>query len=274
MDSGGSTEAWEGQPPELEPIIGTLDPNDDEVVNLIMEDEDDEIITIQSDVDQVAEESGSTPLCLSEDDSPENDSPDTRSGKDRSETELLEQGRAEVRPEEGTNEAVQSNLEQVDPLGTTHERGSLTEARPTSDGGDVEPEPEVNDPNYSPALECIRGLANCVQRLDLEQQKETINVMKYLLALENPRLKPEDYERVPLGKDDDFAGRLRPTGRVQPVRNETEGRPSSKNGGKECPAVSKMAAPKMADRDRDEAPPYRNPNGSQRLQRPKDRRAQ
>ena len=303
MDEGGPTEEWEGQPPELEPI-GTLDPNGDEVVNLITEDEDDEIITIQSDVDQVAEESGSTPLCLSEDDSPENDSPDTRSGKDRSETELLEQGRAEVRPEEGTNEAVQSSLEEVDPLGTTlgesihtlpdnkqtpadgvltrevgplgttHERGSLTEARPTSDGGDVEPEPEVNDPNYSPALECIRGLANCVQRLDLEQQKETINVMRYLLALENPRLKPEDYERVPLGKDDDFAGRLRPTGRVQPVRNETEGRPSSKNGGKECPAVSKMAAPKMADRDRDEAPPYRNPNGSQRLQRPKDRRAQ
>lgn len=77
MDSGGSTEAWEGQPPELEPIIGTLDPNEDEVVNLIMDDEDDEIITIQSDVDQVEEESVSTPLCLSEDNSPENGSPDT-----------------------------------------------------------------------------------------------------------------------------------------------------------------------------------------------------
>ena len=316
MDSGGSTEAWEGQPPELEPIIGTLDPNDDEVVNLIMEDEDDEIITIQSDVDQVAEESGSTPLCLSEDDSPEDGSPDTRSEEDKCETELLEQGRAEVteeepasRPEEGTFEAVQSSSDEgentalgdviktsmgessqtlpdiiqtpeegvltreVGPLGTTHERGSLTEARLTSEGGDVEPEAEVIDPDYSPSLECIRGLASCAQRLDPEQQKETIKVMRYLLALENPRLKSEDYEQVPFGKDGDIAGRPRPTGRVQPVRNEAEGRPSPKNGGKEGPAASKMAASKMADRDRDEAPPFRIQNGSQRFQRPTDRRA-
>ena len=315
MDSGGSTEAWEGQPPELEPIIGTLDPNEDEVVNLIMDDEDDEIITVQSDVDQVAEESGSTPLCLSEDDSPENGSPDTRSEEDKCETELLEQGRAEVteeepasRPEEGTFEAVQSSSDEgentalgdviktsmgessqtlpdiiqtpeegvltreVGPLGTTHKRGSVTEARLTSEGGDVEPEAEVIDPDYSPSLECIRGLASCAQRLDPEQQKETIKVMRYLLALENPRLKSEDYEQVPFGKDGDIAGRPRPTGRVQPVRNEAEGRPSPKNGGKEGPAASKMAASKMADRDRDEAPPYRN--GSQRFQRPTDRRAE
>ena len=81
---------------------------------------------------------------------------------------------------------------EVGPLGTTHERGSLTEARLTSDGG--EPEPEVKDPEYSPSLECIRGLASCAQRLEPEQQKETFKVMRYLLALENPRLKPEDYE--------------------------------------------------------------------------------
>ena len=54
MYSGSPTETWEGQPPELKPIIGSLDPNEDEVVNLIMDDEDDEIITVQSDVDQVA----------------------------------------------------------------------------------------------------------------------------------------------------------------------------------------------------------------------------
>ena len=79
---------------------------------------------------------------------------------------------------------------------------------------------------------------------------------------------------MPFGKDGDIAGRLRPTGRVQPVRNEAEGRPSPKSGGKEGPAASKMAASKMADRDRDEAPPYRIQNGSQRFQRPTDRRAE
>ena len=102
-------------------------------------------------------------------------------------------------------------------------------------------------------------------------------MMRYLLALESPRLKPEDYERVPLDKADDFEYRQyrqRLTGSVQPVRNEAEGRPSSKSGGKGEPATSKMAAPKMADRDRDEAPPYRTRNSSQRFQRPNDRRAE
>ena len=79
---------------------------------------------------------------------------------------------------------------------------------------------------------------------------------------------------MPFGKDDDFAGRLRPTGHVQPVKNKAEGRPSSKNGGKEGLAASKMVASKMADRDRDEALPYRIQNGSQRFQRPTDRRAE
>ena len=173
-----------------------------------MDDEDDEIITVQSDVDQVAEESGSTPLCLSEDDSPENGSPDTRSEEDKCETELLEQGRAEVteeepasRPKEGTTEAVQSSSDEgentalrdviqtsmgessqtlpdiiqtpeegvltreVGPLGTTHERGSVTEARLTTERGDVESADEVIDTYSVPSQKCIIDLARYAQRL-------------------------------------------------------------------------------------------------------------
>ena len=56
MVCGGPTAAWEDQPPELEPI-DTIGP-DDEVINLVMDEDDDDedITTIESDMDNECEE--------------------------------------------------------------------------------------------------------------------------------------------------------------------------------------------------------------------------
>ena len=107
--------------------LGIIDP-DDEVVNLLLdEEEDDEIITVQSDVDDEVEELFSTPHLTpdSSDSEADGGSPDTRSEEDKSDTERSETWEGTNRrrieatddeepaggPEEGTNEAVQSGSE-------------------------------------------------------------------------------------------------------------------------------------------------------------------
>ena len=219
MDAGGPTE-WEGQPPELVPI-GTIDP-DDETINLLMDDSDEEYDEeIITDDDEVVEELFSATPDLSdvsEEDSADNGSPETRSGDDRDETEPSENAweeRAEVTEEElsdvvsveGTNDPDQTRSDSVErtalhdaiqasldleaieatvderpltpdsiqtiqtppstpdngvrrdglrPLGATQKVDSMTGTRSpicAVDGVDPEPDPEVMDPHYRPALE-------------------------------------------------------------------------------------------------------------------------
>ena len=312
METGGPTAEWEGQPPELMPP-GIIDP-DDEIVNLLLDEEDDEIVTVQTDVDDTVEELFSTPPGLSDTDSdPDGGVSDTRSEEDRSETELSETWEGTNRrrieatddekpasePEEGTNEAVQSRSDdvekaalreaireslteetqtlpegiqtppstpnngsipgRVDQLGATQKMGSITLDRLPLDGVDPEPDPEVKDPSYRAALFCMKELLNFDENWKPENQKESRRVLKHLLAMEDPRCKPRDYDHVRSDVNGD-AERRRPTGRAQSVRNETEGRLSSESRGR-------GAVPKMADRV--EIPPSRGRTGS-RGDRPSD----
>ena len=122
----------------------------------------------------------------------------------------------------------------VDPLGATHDDGSEIGTRPpicVLEGTDPEPDPETRDPSYSPALECIRGLASLSQDMEPHQRREAMNVIRYLIALEDPKCKPADYESVPFGDDED-ARRSRPAERVEPRSNETEGRRCSRGSRK------------------------------------------
>ena len=94
----------------------------------------------------------------------------------------------------------------VDPLGATQDDGSETGTRPpicVLEGTDPEPDPETRDPSYSPALECIRGLASLSQDMKPHERREAMNVIRYLIALEDPKCKPADYESVPFGDDED-----------------------------------------------------------------------
>ena len=122
----------------------------------------------------------------------------------------------------------------VDPLGATQDDGSEIGTRPpicVSEGTDPEPDPETRDPSYSPALECIRGLASLSQDMKPHERREAMNVIRYLIALEDPKCKPADYESVPFGDDED-ARRARPAERVEPRSDETEGRRCSRGGRK------------------------------------------
>ena len=342
METGGPAAEWEGQPPELMPPGFVPDPDvlyypddemhihpDEEVVNLIRDEEDDGVITVQSDVDDLVEElfSGEIdPPGLSERDSdPDGGLSDTGSEADNSATELP----GPWEPEEGTNEAVQSRsddvekaelleairesltetvqtlpesiqtppstpdngvaLGEVGPLGTTQEMGLMTGARLPLDGVDPEPDPEVKDPSYRPSLYCMRELLSFAENLAPEPQDEALKVLKHLIAMEDPRCKPEQYGHA---RSDVSGGaeRRKPTRRAQSERDEVEGRLSSKNRGKG--AGSKMADPdeiqgrtrSRSDRPSDGAPKCQHlrKNGGrgstdseiQRFQRPSDGRAE
>ena len=337
MDAGGPTE-WEGQPPELVPI-GTIDP-DDETINLLMDDSDEEYDEeIITDDDEVVEELFSATPDLSdvsEEDSADNGSPETRSGDDRDETEPSENAweeRAEVTEEElsdvvsveGTNDPDQTRSDSVEraalhdaiqasldleaieatvderpltpdsiqtiqtppstpdngvrrdglgPLGATQKVDSMTGTRSpicAVDGVDPEPDPEVMDPHYRPALETARVLSSQLAGMTREERKETLSIIRYLIALENPRCKPVDYEHVPFG--DGEAERTRPTECVRPAEEATEGRRSSEN--RENPDGAKMAAPRESNvglnmADHDEMPT--TDSKPKRFQRPGNRR--
>ena len=118
--------------------------DDDEVVNLLMDEEDEDLITVQSDVDDNVEELFSTSPGLSDssDSDPDGGLADIRSEEDRSDTELSETWEGTNRrrieatddealtggPEEGTNEAVQSGPEGTNEADRSGSVGELEQA--------------------------------------------------------------------------------------------------------------------------------------------------
>ena len=118
--------------------------DDDEVVNLLMDEEDEDLITVQSDVDDNVEELFSTSPGLSDssDSDPDGGLADIRSEEDRSDTELSETWEGTNRrrieatddealtggPEEGTNEAVQSGSEGTNEADRSGSVGELEQA--------------------------------------------------------------------------------------------------------------------------------------------------